>query len=192
MPIVEPSTSSCFHQKRWSCAGGFGPLVAPQTTTRPAGRDGGERPCPGRLADGLDDDVDALARRLLHRRDDVALGMVDGHVGAPLARCGELLVAAGGDDRADAERAAQLEGRGGDPAADAPDERPLALTHRRLRDEHPVRRLVDERERGGLLEAERLVEGEHLCRGDRDQLGVRPVAVLADDRDRRRRARSRG
>ena len=29
---------SCFHQKRWSCAGGFGPLVAPQTTTRPLGR----------------------------------------------------------------------------------------------------------------------------------------------------------
>ncbi len=38
VPIVEPSTVSCFHQKRWSCAGGFGPLVAPQTTIRPAGR----------------------------------------------------------------------------------------------------------------------------------------------------------
>ena len=29
---------SCFHQNRWSWAGGFGPDVAPQTTTRPAGR----------------------------------------------------------------------------------------------------------------------------------------------------------
>ncbi len=29
---------SCFHQNRWSAAGGFGPEVAPQTTMRPAGR----------------------------------------------------------------------------------------------------------------------------------------------------------
>jgi hypothetical protein len=28
---------SCFHQTRCSCAGGFGPDVAPQTATRPPG-----------------------------------------------------------------------------------------------------------------------------------------------------------
>ena len=38
MDIVEPKTVSCFHQIRWSCAGGFGPVVAPQTQMRPAGR----------------------------------------------------------------------------------------------------------------------------------------------------------
>ena len=51
-------------------------------------------------------------------------------------------------------------------------------------DEHPVRGLVDERERRRDLERERVVEREHLRRVDRDQLGVRAVAVLADDRDR--------
>ena len=43
---------------RWSAAGGFGPVVAPQTTIRPPAR----RPratLPRRLADVLDDDVGA-------------------------------------------------------------------------------------------------------------------------------------
>jgi len=36
--MVEPRTESCFHQTRCSAAGGFGPVVAPQTTMRPSGR----------------------------------------------------------------------------------------------------------------------------------------------------------
>ena len=36
MPIVEPRIVSCFHQIRWSAAGGFGPVVAPQTAMRPS------------------------------------------------------------------------------------------------------------------------------------------------------------
>ena len=54
-------------------AGGFGPLVAPQTTTLPAGADRVERARPRRLADRLDHDVDALAGGLLDRGDDVVL-----------------------------------------------------------------------------------------------------------------------
>ena len=82
-----------------------------------------------------------------------------------------------------AEGAADLERGGRDAAADAPDERPLAFDHARSRDEHPVRRLVDERERGSDLERECVVEREHLRRIDRDQLGVGAVEVLPDDRD---------
>ena len=49
---------------------------------------------------------------------------------------------------AHAEGAAELERSGRDAAADAPDQRPLALPDAGARDEHPVGRLVDERERG--------------------------------------------
>ena len=150
----------------------------------PGRRDRGERPGPGRLADRLDDDVGAGAGRLLHGLDDVAGVVVDRDVGAPGARLLELLVAAGGDDRARAERPADLERRRRDAAADAPDQHPLARLHGRLRDEHPVGGLVDERERRRLLERERVVEREHLRRVDRDQLAVRAVGVLAEHRDR--------
>src|SRR5437588_234098 len=37
VPIVEPRIESCFHQMRWRAAGGLGPVVAPQTTTRAPG-----------------------------------------------------------------------------------------------------------------------------------------------------------
>ena len=49
--------------------------------------------------------------------------------------------------------------------------------------EHPVGGLEDERERGALLEAERLGEWVQLAGGDRLQLAVRAVGVLADDGD---------
>ena len=72
-------------------AGGFGPLVAPQTTIRPSDAHRRERRLPGRLADVLDDDVHALAAgRLLHRRRHVAGRVVDDGVGAELARPLEL------------------------------------------------------------------------------------------------------
>ena len=38
MPIVEPKIVSCFHQIRCRFAGGFGPVVAPQTAIRPPAR----------------------------------------------------------------------------------------------------------------------------------------------------------
>ena len=150
----------------------------------PGRRDRGERPGPGRLADRLDDDVGAVAGRLLHGLDDVAGVVVHRDVGAPGARLLELLVAAGGDDRTRAERPADLERCGRDPAADAPDQHPLVRLHRRLGDEHPVRGLVDERKCRRLLERQRVVEREHLRRVDRDQLAVGAVAMLAEHRDR--------
>ena len=146
-------------------------------------RDRGERPGPGRLADRLDDDVGSATGRLLHGLDDVAGVVVHRDVGAPGERLRELLVAAGGDDRARAERPADLERSGRDPAADAPDQHPLARLHGRLGDEHPVGGLVDERKRRRLLERQRVVEREHLRRVDRDQLAVRAVGMLAEHRD---------
>ena len=118
---------SCFHQKRWSAAGGFGPLVAPQTATWPAGRSAARRPRPGGVADRLDDDVHALAGGFLHGGDDVAVVMVDRDVGAQRPRRSSFSLAPRGDDRVHAECAADLERGGRDAAADAPDQRPLAL-----------------------------------------------------------------
>jgi len=144
---------------------------------------GCERARPCRLPDRLDDDVHASGGRLLHRRGDVAGVVVDGHVGAPGARLRELLVAARRDDRLHAECATDLERPGRDAAADAPDQCPLTFLHNGFRDEHPVGGLVDERECRGLLERERVVEPVHLCNGERYQLAMRAVGLLADDVD---------
>ena len=70
-------------------------------------------------------------------------------------------------------------------------EHPLVRLQRRLRDEHPPRRLEDERERRRLLERERVGDRVDVRLGHGDQLGVRPVHVLADDGDPRHRARAR-
>ena len=150
----------------------------------PAGLDRGERRLPGRLADGLDHEVGAPG--LLHRRGDVARVVVHHHVGAPPASPLELLVAARRDDRARAERPCDLERRRRDAAADAPDQHRLARLEGSARDEHAVGGLVDERERCGGLEVERIVEREDVRLRHRDQLGVRSVRVLADDGDRGR------
>ncbi len=109
--------------------------------------------------------------------------MVDRDVRTPRASSAELLVAPGGDDRPEPEGTTDLERRGCDPTTDAPDQGPLALGHRRLRDEHPVGGLVHERECRGLLERQCVVERDDLFGSDSDQLRMRPVAVLADHRD---------
>ncbi len=182
--MVEPNTVSCFHQNRCSAAGGLGPLVAPHTVTRPAGLTAARERAQVASPTVSTTTCDALACRLLDGRHDVAVGVVDSHVGAPGARLLELPLAPGGDDRPRAECAGDLERGSRDTTADAPDEHPLALLQPRLRDEHAVGRLVHERERRRLLERESVVEREHLLRGDRDQLAVRAVGVLADDVDR--------
>ena len=60
---------------------------------------------------------------------------------------------------------------------------PLAFPELRFRDEHPVGRLVHERERSGGLEVDRVVEGNDVAFGHRDQLAVRSVGVLPDHGD---------
>ena len=158
VPIVEPKTVSCFHQNRCSAAGGFGPLVAPQTATRPAGATAASDRAQVASPTVSTTTSTPAAGRLLHGLDDVAGVVVDRDIRAPGACLLELLVAARGDDRPRAERAADLERCGRDSAADAPDQNPLVRLHGRLRDEHPVGRLVDERKRRRLLERQRVVE----------------------------------
>ncbi len=96
----------------------------------------------------------------------------------------QLLVAGGGDDHVRAQRLGDPERRRRDAAADPPDEHPLALAEARARDEHPVRGLVDERERGRLLERDAVAERADVRRRDRRQLGVDALRVLADHVDR--------
>ena len=183
VPIVEPITVSCFHQNRWSCAGGLGPLVAPQTTTRPrGGRPRATVPrSPPTVSTTTSTPLPVVSRTAATTS---AFAWLTPTSAPQPARPRQLVVVARRDDRPDAEGTADLERRRGDAAADPPDQHPLAFLHRGARDEHPVRRLVDEGERRRDLEREPVVEREDLCGGDRDQLGVRPVAVLADHRDR--------
>jgi len=137
---------------------------------------------PGRLADVLDDDVDAVAAGgVPHCRRDVAACVVDDRVGAEPARPLQLRVGRRCREHARAERLGDRERSRGDATADSPDEDPFACTKLRLRDEHPVGRLEHQRERRRLLERELVGDRHHVIRGHRDQLGVRAVAVLADD-----------
>ena len=110
--------------------------------------------------------------------------MIDRHVGAELPRPRELVVARRRHDRPRAERLRDREARRRDAAADSPQQHPLALEQVRARDEHPVRGLEHERERGRLLEGEIAGNGVDVRRGHGDQLRVRAVAVLADHVDR--------
>src|SRR5215831_12411964 len=95
----------------------------------------------------------------------------------------ELVVGRRGDHGPRAERLHDRERRRRDAAADAPDQHPLVGPERGLRHEHPPGRLEDERERGRLLERERVRNRVDVLLRHRDQLGVRAVPVLADDRD---------
>ena len=109
--------------------------------------------------------------------------MADGDVRAERARLLELVGARGGHDRPCAQGACELERRQRDAAADAPDENPVALSQGGFRDEHAIRGLEGEWERRSLLERERIVERIQLRGGDRLELAVRPVGVLADHGD---------
>src|SRR5581483_10400261 len=60
----------------------------------------------------------------------------------------------------------------------------LALAEPPARDQHPVGRLVDEREGRGVLEAHALAQRVDVGGGDRGQLRVDALAVLADHVDR--------
>jgi hypothetical protein len=141
-----------------------------------------QRGLPRRFADVLDHDVGSVALgRLLHRRPHVATQVVHDGVRARFLGLRELLVAGRGCDHTPTEGFRENERRGGDAAADSPDEHPLALLEPGTRDEHPVGGLEDEREGRCLLEGELGGKRVHVVRRYGDELGVRPVHVLADD-----------
>ncbi len=131
----------------------------------------------------LDDDVRAAARELAHAGDHILGIVVHAGIGAELTRPGELVVARGGHDRSGSERFRNLERRRRDAASDPPDEHPFARVQPRPRDEHPVRRLEDEREGGCFLEAQAVGDGVDRLARNCDELGVRPVAMLAEHMD---------
>ena len=122
------------------------------------------------------------------RAGDVVGVVVQRLVGAELARARELRVARRGDDRRAPPSAFAIASAAvATPLADPPDQHPLAgLAGARLRHEHPVGGLEDERERGRLLEREAVREsGGRRCaarrparracrRGARRARGSRP------------------
>jgi hypothetical protein len=148
------------------------------------GANGLERRLPRRLANVLDDHVDAPAAGcLFDRLDDIAGGVVHDRICAELPRPLELGVARGCPDHARAECLRDHERRRTDPAADTPGEDPLAFLQVGPRDEHPVDGLEDQREGCRFLEGQTVRDRIHVRRRDRDQLGVGAVGVLADDGD---------
>ena len=190
--VVEPNTASSRHQIRCSAAGGFGPDVAPQTTIRASrAAEASERShvaaptCS--TTTWTPSPVSALTRA---GTSSTSWSSVSS---APSRRaCSSFRGARRGDDRPGAEPVRDRERRRRDAAADAPDQHPLVRLEARLRDEHPVGGLEDEREGGSLLEAEAGRNGVHRAPRHRDQLGVGAVAVLAEDARRRRLGRSSG
>ena len=133
---------------RCSSAGGFGPLVAPETTIVPPGLSDSQRVLPGRLADGLHHGVDPLRQpragleRLRRRR-------------APSAARALLLVAA-----RHPHAAARRRGRARSARVATPPPAPWTSTvvagpHAGLHEQHPVGGQPRRRQARGLGERQR-------------------------------------
>ena len=181
VPIVDPRIESCFHQMRWSCAGGFGPLVAPQTTIRPSS------PPPATRSSRS---PHRRARRRRRRRDRRSLPSQwpphrRSRGSRPRRRRTRAPARASRRSTRSRSPGRREPSRGRAPPRRrrrrAPDEHPLAFLEFRARDQHPVGGLEDEREGSGLLEGEVVGKGRtYVCRHG-DELRVSPVGVLADD-----------
>ena len=171
---------------------GSGPSVAPQTTIRPvAPAEASERfQVASPTCSTTTSAPPPVSSRT--RAGTSSVSWFSGLVGAELAGPLELRVARRGDDRPAAERLRDRERRRRDAAADPPDQHPLARLEARLGHEHPVGGLEDERERAASSNESSSGIGWTALRGHGDELGVRPVAVLAEDLDPARRARARG
>ena len=169
--------SSCFHQMRCSAAGGFGPVVAPQTTMRPPGRAASsERFQVASPTVSTTTSAPPVASFTAATTSPDSWLTVD--VGAERRRLRQLLVARRGDDRPGAERLGDPERRRRDAAADPPDEHPLARLQSGARDEHPVGGLVDERERGRVLERDTVAErARRSSQGSRRARRGRPACA---------------
>ena len=142
-----------------------------------------ERRLPRVRADGLDDDVHAAARELLHARGDV---LASRGSRSRRRRARRARSSFSSDDDVTTARAPSAFTIASDAVATPPPmpqiEHPLVRLQRRLRDEHSPGGLEDERERRRLLERERVGDRVDVRLRHRDQLGVRPVHVLADRR----------
>ena len=164
-------------------AGGFGPEVAPQTTTRPTGRTAvSDRAHVASPTVSTTTSTPLPVASLTAATTSPSSWFTA--TSAPHSRAASSFSSLPEVTIVRTPRARQIS----NAAVATPPPMPQMSAHSpsvtaRARDEHPVRRLVDEREGGALLEGEAVVEREHLGRVDRDQLRVRPVAVLADDRD---------
>src|SRR5688572_11951476 len=112
-----------------------------------------QRRHPRFLADGVHDDIHAAARRLpSDDLSDVLGGVVDDDPGAGGAGLFRLLLPGRRREHLGAAEESDLERRPPDAAADPVDEHRVAGPDGPAADDHPPRRLVGQRESGGLLE----------------------------------------
>ena len=145
VPIVEPTTESCRKNTRLRSAGGFGPLVAPLTTTRPPGRSDRSE-CDQVASPTVSIDQVALGRE--------ARAGLHGLVGAELDRPAALLGVAGRAEHRVALRLGQQDRGAGHAPAGALHEHRGGAGEAGPGREHPVGGEVGGREARGLLEAE--------------------------------------
>ena len=158
-----------------------------------AGPRGVRATLPGRLADGLDDDVRAAAGQLLHARGDVPVAWLT-VASAPSSRARSSFAS---DDDVTTTRAPSAFAIASAAVA-TPPPMPQTSTHSpslepRLRDEHPPRGLEDERERRRLLERERVAgSGRRSSPGTAISSACVPSVCSPTTVIRRRRARGPG
>ena len=175
VPIVEPTTSSCRKNMRERSAEGTDPLVAPLMTMRPPGPERAHRVRPRGFAHRLDHRVDAVRqpgagfeRRVRAER----LGERPLGLGAP------------GAPHAEAHRARQDDGGGGDPAGGALHEHRLTGAQPRAGGEHAVRGEPGDGQAGRFLERQRRRLGQQVAGGNHQVLGERAVVHLGEQRAR--------
>jgi hypothetical protein len=134
-----------------------------------------------RAADGIDDEVHALAAgRRHHRSEEIGGARADADVEARLLQAVELLLAAGGADHARAERLGALHRGDTDARGDAGHEHPFAFLQPALQHEHVVHDQEDERDRGRLFEGEALGHRDRLARIHHRVLRERARATAHD------------
>ena len=148
----------------------------------PAAHERAHRRGPHRLADVLDDDVDAApVGELHHPIDDLAARVMDRLGSAQRPRALELLRVARGDDRPRADGGRDLGRSERDRSADSEDENRFAGREARLRPDHAPCGQPGDAERGALDEIERLGLAKDARLGSADEACERPVDLLAEN-----------
>ena len=140
---------------------------------------------PSVCANVIDDDVDAtLTGEIADLLIEFFLCVIDQEIGAQRARAFQLLVCAGGRVHAASHHFRDLNCGSAYTCARSENQDVFSRTDVSFADHHAPRRHENERRRRRLLECQRIGNRQHDMRGDRDELGVRTVANLAENPER--------
>src|SRR5215470_10523650 len=124
----------------------------------------------------LHDDVDTLeVRDLANFLRDLLLVMIDDEISAEFAGQRHLAIVSGGGDHAGVKHLRDLDGGDSDSGISAKDEHGLPWPEFREPNQHVPRRHKYERHAGGLVEVERIGNGNDTGSGHSDQFAVTAI-----------------